>query len=219
MASRMSYHVHSQILNYQLKLNLFQKAQVKRKWLGEMETLLNKNITVGILGTGFLGTSVGKYLKKLEYQVIGFKKSQPQGITPFPIYTKSKLEKFIQSSDIIVSILPSTKDTINFIDQKFLKKMKKNSLLINIGRGASLNEDHLLKQLNQNKNFFASLDVFKTEPLPNNHKFWNHPNITITPHAAALTDIASSIDLMHSRYLLSKKNGKFISDVNLKKGY
>ena len=219
MASRMSYHVHSQILNFQLKLNLFQKAQIKRVWLGEMETLLNKNITIGILGAGFLGTSVGKYLKKLEYKVIGFKKSHPQVKTPFPIYSKGKLEKFIKSSDIIVSILPSTKDTTNFIDQNFLKKMKKNSLLINIGRGASLNEDHLLKQLNQNKNFFASLDVFKTEPLPKNHKFWNHPNITITPHAAALTDIASSIDLMHSRYLLSKKNGKFISDVNLKKGY
>ena len=64
MAERMSYHVHSQILIYQLKLNLFQKAQIKKKWLGEMETLLNNDITVGILGTGFLGSSVGKYLQK-----------------------------------------------------------------------------------------------------------------------------------------------------------
>ncbi len=219
MAERMSYHVHSQILIYQLKLNLFQKAQIKKKWLGEMETLLNNDITVGILGTGFLGGSVGKYLQKLGYKVIGFKKNKPQFRTPFPIYSKNQLLKFIKLSDIIVSILPSTKDTINFIDKNFLNNMNKKSLLINIGRGISLNEDHLLKHINQNKNFFASLDVFKKEPLPKNHKFWSHPNIIVTPHAAALTDISSSIDLMYSRYLSYKNNGKYTSDVDLKKGY
>ena len=138
MAERMSYHVHSQILIYQLKLNIFQKAQIKRKWLGEKETLLNNQITVGILGTGFLGTTVGKYLKKLDYKVVGFKKSVPKTKIPFPVYTKNKIEKFIKISDIIVSILPYTEETKNFIDKRFLKKMKKNSLLINIGRGASL---------------------------------------------------------------------------------
>ena len=97
--------------------------------------------------------------------------------------------------------------------------MKKNSLLINIGRGASLNENHLLKHLKQNKNFYASLDVFKHEPLPRSHKFWKQPNVTVTPHAAALTHIDSSTDLIYERYLVYKKTGKIKSDVNLKKGY
>ena len=85
MAKRMSYHVHSQILIYQLKLNLFQKAQLKKKWLGEMETLLNHDITIGILGTGFLGKSVGIYLKKLGYNIIGFKKQKSRSKMPFEI--------------------------------------------------------------------------------------------------------------------------------------
>tara|TARA_B100000029_G_scaffold110214_5_gene102005 strand:- start:8148 stop:9077 length:930 start_codon:yes stop_codon:yes gene_type:complete len=219
MAERMSYHVHSQILVYQLKLHLFQKAQIKRKWLGEQETLLNNKITVGILGAGFLGTAVGRYLKKLNYRVIGFKKYPIKIKKYFTIYTKKKLGIFIKNSDIIVSILPYTEETKNFINEKFLKKMKKKSLLINIGRGASLNENHLLMHLEKNKNFYASLDVFKTEPLPRKHKFWTHKNVIVTPHAAALTDIDSSIKLMHDRYLSYKKNGKIKSDVNLKRGY
>ena len=62
MAERMSYHVHSQILIYQLKLYLFQKAQIQKKWIGEQNTKLNKDITIGIVGLGFLGNHVGKYL-------------------------------------------------------------------------------------------------------------------------------------------------------------
>ena len=219
MAERMSYHVHSQILIYQLKLNLFQKAQIKRKWLGEKETLLNNQITVGILGTGFLGTAVGCYLKKLGYNIIGFKKNSSKTKISFPVYKKNLIKYFIKNSDIIVSILPYTKETENFINKNFLKKMKKQSLLINIGRGASLNEKDLLKHLKKNKDFFASLDVFKNEPLPKSHKFWNHPNVTVTPHSAALTEIDSSINLMYQRYLDCKKKGKVKSDVDLKKGY
>ena len=219
MAIRMSNHVLSQILNYQLKLSLFQKAQQSKKWLEEKDTHLNNEIKVGILGTGFLGTSIGKYLKKLNYNVIGLKNSSAKSKISFPIYTKRKINKFIKECDIIVSVLPSTSKTNNFIDNSFLKKMKKNSLLINIGRGSSLNEEHLIKHLKHNKNFYASLDVFKKEPLSKNHKFWNHPNITVTPHIAALTDIDSSINLIHKRFVSYKKIGKIKSDVNSKKGY
>ena len=65
----------------------------------------------------------------------------------------------------------------------------------------------------------ASLDVFKKEPLKKSHKFWSNPNITITPHIAAVTDIESSIDYIYKRLLTIKKNSKIISDVNLKIGY
>ena len=77
----------------------------------------------------------------------------------------------------------------------------------------------MLKYLKKNKNFYVSLDVFKNEPLPKSHKFWKHSNVTVTPHAAALTDIDSSINLLHKRYLAYRKTGKIKSDVVLIKGY
>ena len=77
----------------------------------------------------------------------------------------------------------------------------------------------LINHLKLNSNFYASLDVFKNEPINKNHKFWSHPNITITPHIASITDIESSIEYMYKNYLKFKKNGKIKSDVNIKKGY
>ena len=63
------------------------------------------------------------------------------------------------------------------------------------------------------------LRTIQKEPLKKEHKFWNHPNVTITPHIASITDIESAIDYMYERFLIFKKKNKIISDVNLEKGY
>ena len=219
MRERMFNHVLSQILNYQLNLTLYQRAQEKKLWLDERETPLNSDLTIGILGLGYIGEFVAKKLKKLNYKVIGYKNSVSNSKTSFQILTGKKISQFLFLSDVIVSILPSTNETADFINKKFLKKMKKSSLLINLGRGESLNEEDLLNHVKSNNNFYVSLDVFKKEPLQQNHKFWNHPNISITPHIAAITDIESSINYMHKRFLECRKQKKFVSDVDFKKGY
>ena len=219
MRERMFNHVLSQILNYQLNLILYQRAQEKKLWLDERETPLNSDLTIGILGLGYIGEFVAKKLKKLNYKVIGYKNSVSNSKTSFQILTGKKISQFLFLSDVIVSILPSTNETADFINKKFLKKMKKSSLLINLGRGESLNEEDLLNHVKSNNNFYVSLDVFKKEPLQQNHKFWNHPNISITPHIAAITDIESSINYMHKRFLECRKQKKFVSDVDFKKGY
>ena len=219
MRERMFNHVLSQILNYQLNLTLYQRAQEKKLWLDERETPLNSDLTIGILGLGYIGEFVAKKLKKLNYKVIGYKNSVSNSKTSFQILTGKKISQFLFLSDVIVSILPSTNETADFINKNFLKKMKKSSLLINLGRGESLNEEDLLNHVKSNNNFYVSLDVFKKEPLQQNHKFWNHPNISITPHIAAITDIESSINYMHKRFLECRKQKKFVSDVDFKKGY
>jgi len=223
MAIRMSYHVLSQILEYQLNLKFFQKAQLIKSWEEKLQfqrqVKLNNQITIGVLGVGFLGMYVAKFLQKLDYQIIGFKNSPPQKKTSFPIYTKKYLDIFIKSSDIIVSILPSTPLTKDFIDIKFLKKMKKNSLLVNIGRGISVNEVDLVSHLKKNKNFFASLDVFLKEPLAKTSSLWKLDNVTITPHVASLTVVDTITQQMHRKLREFKKNKKIKNDVDLKKGY
>jgi glyoxylate/hydroxypyruvate reductase A len=223
MAKRMSYHVLSQILEYQLNLKFFQKAQISKMWQEglqfQRQVKLNEQIKVGILGVGFLGQYVAKFLQKLDYQLIGFKKSAPKKKSTFPIYVSEGLDTFIKSSNIIVSILPATTETNNFIDKNFLKKMKQNSLLINVGRGSSINESDLISHLNKNKNFFVSLDVFKKEPLIKKSLLWNMSNVTITPHVASLTQVDIITDQMYKKFLMFKKDKKIKTDVNLKKGY
>ena len=222
MRARMANHVLSQILKFQLNLSVYSKGQLKKKWIDEIdsfEPLANHQLTVGILGTGFLGTYVANYLKKINYNIIGFKKKKINKKFGFRIFYKHELQKFIRLSDIIVSILPSTNETINFIDKKFLSMMKKNSLLINVGRGDSVHEKDLIKHIKSNKNFFASLDVFNKEPLVKSHIFWTHPNVTVTPHIASITVVDSAIEQMYRRFLVYKKTGKTTNDVNLKEGY
>ena len=219
MSKRMFNHILSQVLYYQLKLKKFENGKIKKKWLEEEETLLNQQITIGILGVGFLGNEVGKNLKKLNYNIIGYKNSKNNTKIPFEVFTKNQIDIFLKKSDIVVSILPATLATNNFIDKTFLKKMKREGLLINVGRGNSINEKHLINHLIKNKDFYVSLDVFKNEPLNKNHKFWDLQNVTITPHIAAVTDIESSVNYIFKRINSIKKVKKIKSEVNLKKGY
>ena len=201
MRDRMFNHALSQILTYQLKLSSYSNAQQKKIWLDERLderiTALNHNLTVGVLGLGYIGNYVAKKLKNLGYNIIGYRKTKTTSNKNFPVFFNESLEKFIIKSDIILSILPATSETNNLIDKKFLLKLKKKS----------------------NIDSYASLDVFKNEPLNKNHKFWKHPNITVTPHIAAITDVESSIEYMFDRFNDYVKVGNIKSDVSLKKGY
>lgn len=219
MRSRMLNHVLAQILIYQLKLTEYNKAQQKNIWLDERHTSLNKDLTIGVLGVGYLGKFIANKLKSLNYNVIGYKNTISAAKYSIPIYYKKSLKTFLKLSDIIVSVLPATKETRDLINKSFLNQMKKKSLLINIGRGSSLNEMDLLKHIKQNNCFFASLDVFKKEPLPKNSKLWKNQNITVTPHVAAITDVDSSINYIFSKFEQFRTKGKIKSDVKIKNGY
>ena len=218
MGELMYYYVLSQILNFQLRINDYKIAQKHKVWLDEIIPPFNKDLTIGILGLGYLGSIVAKSLSKNNYNVIGYKKNKIKK-EKFKIYYNNQLPNFIRSSDILVNILPGTVDTKNFINSKFLSLMKKKSLLISIGRGSSVNENDLIKHLQRNKYFYASLDVFQSEPLSKKSLFWSMHNVNITPHVASNTLIDSGINLMFKRYSNYKKTKKIKSDININRGY
>ena len=220
MAERMTNHILSQLLFYQLNLKTYLDAQQKRKWMDDIEPVLNSNMTIGFLGVGFLGSFVANQIKNLGYNVIGFKNSKPIKNYPFPVlYKKNSLKKFLYKSNVIVNMLPSTKETQHIINKFFLQAMKKKSLLINVGRGSTLNEKDLIIHLKRNKNFCVSLDVFEKEPLLKSHQLWKMPNVIITPHIASLTVIDTAVKYMYSKYCEYLKNGRIKNNINLKKGY
>ena len=218
MGERIANYSLAQILNYQLNFKIFQNSQIKKYWSGERTPIDNENLTVGILGLGFLGSHIAKKLVNLNYNVIAFKKSSKR-LSNIKIYTKKNIIKFIKNSDVIVSILPATPETDNIINASFLKKMKKKSCLINIGRGNAIDESALVEHSKSNKDFFAYLDVFKSEPLKPSSKLWKLPNVSITPHVAGVTVIESAIEYMFTKYKIYKKNHKLKSDVESNKHF
>ena len=218
MGERIANYSLAQILNYQLNFKIFQNSQNKKYWSGERTPIDNENLTVGILGLGFLGSYIAKKLIKLNYNVIAYKKTSKQFLN-INVYTKKNIIKFIKNSDVIVSILPATPETDNIINESFLKKMKKKSCLINIGRGNAIDETALVKHLKRNKDFFVYLDVFKNEPLKSSNKLWSLSNVSITPHVAGVTAIDSAVKYMFQKYQIYINNHKLKSDVKTNKSF
>ena len=218
MGERIANYSLAQILNYQLNFKIFQNSQNKKYWSGDRTPIDNQNLTVGILGLGFLGSYIAKKLIKLNYNVIAYKKSSKRFLN-IKVYTKKNITKFIKNSDVIVSILPATPETDNIINESFLKKMKKKSCLINIGRGNAIDETALVKHLKRNKDFFVYLDVFKNEPLKSSNKLWSLSNVSITPHVAGVTAIDSAVEYMFQKYQIYINNHKLKSDVKTNKSF
>jgi phosphoglycerate dehydrogenase-like enzyme len=140
-----------------------------------------KSQTLCILGYGDIGSKVATLAKAFQMKVWGLR-SRPEKSKDDPLLDKlfgpsdQEVHELVSNADFLVVCLPSTEATAGFVDRNILEKMKSTSVLINIGRGATLNEDHLFKHLEERRIFGAALDVFKTEPLPKSSSLWNLPN-------------------------------------------
>jgi glyoxylate/hydroxypyruvate reductase A len=97
------------------------------------------------------------------------------------------LGAFLASSQVLVNLLPLTPDTENILNRDTLAQLRPGAYVINVARGAHLVEADLLALLDSGHLAGATLDVFRTEPLPAEHPFWQHRRITVTPHTSART--------------------------------
>lgn len=142
---------------------------------------------IGVLGTGVMGTRVAQTLASLDYPVAGWSRSGavPPGVQGFA--GTAQLPAFLARTRVLINTLPLTDDTRNILRRDTLEQLQPNACLINMGRGEHLVEEDLLALLENGRMQGATLDVFRQEPLPSDHPFWNHPRVTITPHVAALS--------------------------------
>lgn len=101
---------------------------------------------------------------------------------------------FLGRTRVLINTLPLTPETQGILDASLFAKLRPGAYIINIARGEHLVEDDLLNAIAGGHVAGAALDVFHTEPLPENHPFWSHPAITVTPHIAALTLVAESME-------------------------
>jgi glyoxylate/hydroxypyruvate reductase A len=146
-----------------------------------------KDFPVGVMGLGVLGERVAKALRVFEFPVHGWSRT-PKAIEGVMTYSgEVGFDSFLSSSRVLVNLLPLTADTKDILNRDTLGKLQPGGYLINVARGAHLVEADLLALLESGHMAGATLDVFRTEPLPAEHPFWNHPNITVTPHTSART--------------------------------
>lgn len=146
---------------------------------------------VGILGLGVLGTACANALVNLGFKVIGYSNTRKEihGVESFA--GQDELKNFLEQTDILVCILPNTTETHNFVNQQTLAYLPAGAKIINCGRGESIDDEALLEALRSGHISKAVLDVFRTEPLPPEHPYWEEPNVLVTPHCASKPDPVS----------------------------
>ena len=102
------------------------------------------------------------------------------------------LPALLAAAEIVVNLLPLTASTRGLIDARFLAALPRGASIVNLARGAHVVDVDLLAALDSGHLHRAVLDVFHSEPLPSDHPYWQHPRVTVLPHAAALTDARSA---------------------------
>ena len=99
-------------------------------------------------------------------------------------YGPNQLEAFLNRTDILVNMLAVTPETTDIINATNLAKLPKGAAIINLARGEHVVDEDLIAAIDAGHIDSATLDVFRVEPLPNDHPFWKHPRITVMPHTA-----------------------------------
>jgi len=199
MAVQMAEYVLFALARASRDFDVYDAQQRAGQWQPAPGTL-RADWPVGILGLGRIGLQVAQTLASLGYDVAGWSRSGRDDVAGMTSYAGAEaLPAFLARTRVLVNVLPLTAETRGFIDASVLAQLKSGAHVINVGRGESLVEKDLLAALASGQVAGASLDVFETEPLPQDHPFWRDARVHITPHVAARTLLEESIAQIASK--------------------
>lgn len=172
-------------------LDVFQRgperraAQAERRWLRLPYREIAGSAWL-IVGFGAIGQEIAVRARAFGARITGVRRSGGDPAPADALIAPDALPGALGDSDVVVLCTPLTDATRNLADAAFFARMKPGSILVNLGRGGLVDEPALLSALDQGVPTHAVLDVFVQEPLPESSPFWNHPRVTLTPHASAL---------------------------------
>ncbi len=168
----------------QRQLPQFLAAQGRSEWdpFYFAPALADKRVLV--VGYGSIGSAIGARMRACEAQVEGVARTArtaPDGTT---VHAMEDLANLVPKADIVVMVLPLEESTRRMVNAEFLARMREGALLVNVGRGATVDTDALVEALRSGRHLRAALDVTDPEPLPQDHPLWTAPGVIITPHVA-----------------------------------
>lgn len=212
LTQSMSNYLLAAVLSAHKRLDKWREAQAQKEWAHSDEPELP--LSIGVLGMGELGSDIALKLAGLGLPVYGYS-NRPKSLKGVESMAgEDQLEPFLDSVNVLICLLPLTEKTKDYLNKDFFSKCREGTFLINVARGQHLVEEDLLWALDQGFLSRALLDVFREEPLPSGHPFWEHPAISITPHIASVTEPAAAIPQMMENYrrLLNKEEPANVID-------
>ena len=160
----------------------FYENQKNHKWVKDRSVKELSASTICIVGCGSVGTECAKMFKPFAKEIIAVDIVKPTNDLFDTYYTINNVSEAVKNADVVILTLPLTDETRNMFNKELLSQFKNDAILVNIARGAVVNEDDLINALKNNELGGAVLDVFETEPLDEKSELWNLPNVVITPH-------------------------------------
>ncbi|MEO8020474.1 glyoxylate/hydroxypyruvate reductase A [Polaromonas sp.] len=218
MSVQMAEYVCHAVIRHFREFDAYEADVKLGKW-SYRKPRLRADFPVGVMGLGVLGERVAKALAQFDFPVRGWSRSSREvaGVQCFS--GDAGFQDFLSGTRILVCLLPLTSGTENVMDRQTLSRLLPGGYVINVARGAHLVDEDLIALIDSGHLAGATLDVFRTEPLPAEHAFWQHPKITVTPHTSARTLREESIAQIAGKMAAMSRGEPVAGIVDLQRGY
>lgn len=218
MAPQMAEYVCHALIRHFREFDAYAQQAGKRRW--KLRRPANRaDFPVGVMGLGCIGARVAAAVASFGYPTFGWTRS-PKSLPGITIFAgQDRFDDFLHSVRVLVCMLPLTRQTEGIMNRTSLSKLKPNGYVINVARGRHLVEEDLLALLADGTLAGAALDVVRTEPLPDDHPFWGHPKITVTPHISAITLREESVAQIAEKIRALERGEAIEGIVDLQRGY
>ncbi|MBN9513059.1 MAG: glyoxylate/hydroxypyruvate reductase A [Alphaproteobacteria bacterium] len=187
LVGQMSEYAIYWALRHHREIDTYAASQRARQWKPEdfVDTIDRR---IGVMGLGSIGQDTAGKFAALGFPTAGWSRTAKNlpGIETF--HGADGLQRFLARTDILIDVLPLTRDTHGLLDAKAFAALPKGAYFINMARGGHVVDDALLAALESGQISGAALDVFNVEPLPQDHPYWTHPKVHVTPHIAGATN-------------------------------
>lgn len=180
---------------------------------------LARDRKVAMLGMGALGEACARALQALNFTVEGWSRSPKTLPGLISRHGRDGLRATLAGADTVVTLLPKTPETENTLNAETLGWTKPGAVVLNPGRGPLIDDAALLAALDSGQISHATLDVFRVEPLPQDHPFWAHPGVTVTPHIAADTRPDTSAEVIVENIRRGEAGEPLLNRVDRQRGY
>ncbi|MFZ1498618.1 MAG: glyoxylate/hydroxypyruvate reductase A [Giesbergeria sp.] len=218
MAVQMAEYVCHAVIRHFREFDRYEEAMRAGQWAFR-KPQLRQDFPVGVLGLGVLGERVARALAQFDFPINGWSRT-PKSIGGVRTFIGAAgMNDFLAASRVLVNLLPLTPETENILNRASLSRLQPGGYVINVARGAHLVDDDLISLLDSDHLAGATLDVFRTEPLPADHPFWNHPRITLTPHTSARTLRDESISQIVGKIVALERGEAIAGIVDPLRGY
>ena len=218
MAEQMAEYVCHAVLHRYREFDAYAEQQQSGEWR-QRPRLAKSEFTVGILGLGVLGTAVATALAPFGFPLRAWSRTHKVLSGVATSTGMSELDGFLAGVRLLVCLLPLTSQTQGLLDRAHLSRLPQGAYVVNVSRGGLLIDDDLLVLLDNDRLAGATLDVFRDEPLPPEHRFWHHPRVTLTPHVSAVTFVDESVAQIASKIRCLEAGLPITGVVGRERGY